>query len=90
MTIGTVKFFNDQKGFGFIAPDDGSPDTFVHASAVERAGMHSLRENQRVSYDIVQGQRGKSEAANLAAVEDGQPEASAQPEAASSDAPEAE
>lgn len=72
MTNGTVKFFNDQKGFGFIAPDDGSADTFVHASAVERAGMRSLQQNQRLSYDVVQGQRGKSEAANLREIEEGQ------------------
>jgi cold shock protein len=72
MPNGTVKFFNDQKGFGFIAPDDGSGDTFVHASAVERAGIHSLQQNQRVAYDVVQGQRGKSEAANLRLIEEGQ------------------
>ncbi len=76
MPIGTVKFFNDQKGFGFIAPDDGGADTFVHATAVEQAGMNSIQQNQRLSYDIVQGQRGKTEAANLRAVEDEQPQAS--------------
>lgn len=65
MPNGTVKFFNDQKGFGFIAPDDGSADTFVHASAVERSGLRSLQQDQRIAFDIVQGQRGKSEAANL-------------------------
>ena len=48
MTVGTVKFFNEQKGFGFIGPDDGSPDVFVHISAVERAGMTTLHEGQRV------------------------------------------
>jgi CspA family cold shock protein len=74
MPNGTVKFFNDQKGFGFIAPDDGSGDTFVHASAVERAGFHSLQQNQRVAYEVVQGQRGKSEAANLRLIEEGQDE----------------
>jgi len=62
MPIGTVKFFNDQKGFGFIAPDDGSGDTFVHATAVEQAGWRGLQQNQRIAYDIVPGQRGKSEA----------------------------
>jgi cold shock protein len=75
MPNGTVKFFNDQKGFGFIAPDDGSGDTFVHASAVERAGWRGLQENQRIAYDIVPGQRGKSEAANLREIEEGQADA---------------
>lgn len=69
MPNGTVKFFNDQKGFGFIAPDDGSGDTFVHANAVERSGMRALQQNQRVAYDIVPGQRGKSEASNLREIE---------------------
>jgi cold shock protein len=68
MTQGTVKWFNDQKGFGFIQPDDGSKDVFVHISAVERAGMRSLREGQKVSYDIVADRRtGKSSADNLKA-----------------------
>ena len=70
MPNGTVKFFNDAKGFGFIAPDDGSGDTFVHATAVERAGWRGLQQNQRLTYDIVQGQRGKSEAANLRLLDD--------------------
>jgi CspA family cold shock protein len=52
MTVGTVKFFNEQKGFGFIGPDDGSPDVFVHISAVERAGMTTLHEGQRISLKI--------------------------------------
>lgn len=77
MPNGTVKFFNDQKGFGFIAPDDGSGDTFVHASAVERAGWRDLQQNQRLSYDIVLGQRGKSEAANLRLIEDNEGEQTA-------------
>ncbi|MBI1291463.1 cold-shock protein [bacterium] len=53
MTIGTVKFFNSQKGFGFIAPDGGGNDAFVHISAVERAGMSDLREGQKVEYELV-------------------------------------
>ena len=66
MTQGTVKWFNSQKGFGFIQPDDGSKDVFVHISAVERAGMRSLSEGQKISYDIVADRRtGKSSADNL-------------------------
>ena len=64
MATGTVKFFNNEKGFGFITPTDGSRDVFVHISAVERAGMSTLNEGQRVSYDIVT-ERGKQAAANL-------------------------
>jgi CspA family cold shock protein len=64
MAIGTVKFFNTQKGFGFIQPTDGSKDVFVHITALERAGMSSLSEGQKVSYDVV-SERGKSAAANL-------------------------
>jgi CspA family cold shock protein len=64
MTIGTVKFFNATKGFGFIAPEDGGKDVFVHASALEAAGMHSLNEGQKVSFDIQPDARG-SKAANL-------------------------
>jgi len=64
MATGTVKFFNTQKGFGFIAPSDGSRDVFVHISAVERAGMRTLHEGQRVSYDVVT-ERGKQAADNL-------------------------
>ena len=68
MTIGTVKFFNGQKGFGFIQPDDGSKDVFVHISAVERAGMSGLAEGQKVSYEIVANSKtGKSSAENLTA-----------------------
>ncbi len=66
MAIGTVKFFNTTKGFGFIQPEDGSKDVFVHISAVERAGMDTLREGQRVSFDIVE-ERGKNAAGNLKA-----------------------
>ena len=65
MAIGTVKWFNSQKGYGFIAPQDGSKDVFVHISAVERAGLHSLNEGQRVQYDVVPGKDGKSSAENL-------------------------
>jgi CspA family cold shock protein len=69
MTQGTVKWFNGQKGFGFIQPDDGGKDVFVHISAVERAGMHSLNEGQKVSYEIVADRRtGKSSAENLRGV----------------------
>ena len=67
MTIGTVKFFNPDKGFGFIAPDGGGDDAFVHISAVERAGMRTLDKDQRVSYDLEKDQRGKTSAVNLAA-----------------------
>ncbi len=64
MAVGTVKFFNTQKGFGFIQPDDGSKDVFVHISAVEKAGMRSLAEGQKISYEIVT-ERGKQAAGNL-------------------------
>ncbi len=66
MSSGTVKWFNGQKGYGFIQPDDGSKDVFVHISAVERAGMSSLNEGQKVTYDVVADRRtGKSSADNL-------------------------
>jgi cold shock protein len=66
MTIGTVKWFNAQKGFGFIQPEDGSKDVFVHISAVERSGIGNLREGQRVSFDVeTDPRRGKSSATNL-------------------------
>ncbi len=64
MATGTVKWFNAQKGFGFIVPDDGQKDVFVHISAVERAGLKSLNEGQKISYEIVT-QKGKSAADNL-------------------------
>ena len=68
MNKGTVKWFNSQKGFGFIAPEDGGKDVFVHISAVERAGMHSLDEGQKVTFDVVADRRtGKSAAENLRA-----------------------
>jgi CspA family cold shock protein len=66
MPIGTVKFFNADKGYGFIAPDDGGKDSFVHISSVQAAGMHTLENNQRVSYDVERGQNGKESAVNLA------------------------
>ena len=65
MSEGTVKWFNPQKGYGFIQPDDGSSDVFVHVSAVERAGLTGLAEGQRVSFDLERGQRGKTAATNL-------------------------
>ena len=70
MPIGTVKFFNDSKGYGFIQPDEGGNDAFVHITAVERAGMRSLRENQRVSYELEQDRRGKMSAVNLQSAEE--------------------
>lgn len=65
MATGTVKWFNPTKGFGFIEPEDGSKDAFVHISAVERAGMGSLNEGQKVTYDLEAGRNGKSSAENL-------------------------
>lgn len=68
MNTGTIKWFNDTKGFGFIAPDNGGADVFVHISAVERSGMRSLAEGQKVNYEIVQDRKsGKSAADNLRA-----------------------
>ena len=69
MTTGTVKWFNPAKGFGFIEPEDGSKDAFVHISAVEAAGLRSLNEGQKVSYELQPGQNGKSSAENLSIVE---------------------
>ena len=65
MPIGTVKFFNAQKGYGFIQPEDGGQDAFVHITAVERAGMRTLNQNQKVSYELEQDRRGKTSAVNL-------------------------
>jgi CspA family cold shock protein len=64
-TTGTVKFFNADKGYGFIAPDNGGTDAFVHITAVERAGMATLNQDQRVQYDLEQDRRGKMAAVNL-------------------------
>ena len=68
MINGTVKFFNTTKGFGFIQPDDGSKDAFVHISAVERSGLSTLNEGQKVSYELQTGRDGKVSAANLKAL----------------------
>ena len=65
MTIGTVKFFNAAKGYGFIEPEDGSKDAFVHISAVERAGLSGLNEGQKVSFELQTGQNGKASAEDL-------------------------
>jgi len=65
MPIGTVKFFNSQKGYGFIQPEDGGNDAFVHITAVERAGMGTLNQDQKVSYDLEEDRRGKMSAVNL-------------------------
>ncbi len=69
MTIGTVKFFNTDRGYGFIAPEDGSKDAFVHISALERAGISSLGEGQKVENELQSGQKGKSSAENLKLVD---------------------
>jgi CspA family cold shock protein len=69
MTTGTVKWFNSVKGFGFISPDDGSNDAFVHISAVERAGLAGLNEGQRIQYELTPGRNGKSAAEDLTLVD---------------------
>ncbi len=69
MATGTVKWFNAAKGYGFIEPEDGSNDAFVHISAVERAGLSTLSEGQKVSYELQPGQQGKSSAENLSVIE---------------------
>ena len=69
MAIGIVKWFNPAKGFGFIEPEDGSKDAFVHISAVERAGLSTLAEGQKVSYELQPGQNGKTSAENLSIAE---------------------
>ncbi|MGT2514994.1 cold-shock protein [Sphingomonas panni] len=68
-TLGTVKFFNIDKGYGFIAPDNGGTDAFVHISAVERAGMVTLNQNQRVGYELEEDRRGRVSAVNLTAAD---------------------
>lgn len=69
MPIGTVKFFNEDKGYGFIQPEDGSKDSFVHISAVQAAGWATLNKDQRVSYDVEAGRNGKESAVNLTSPE---------------------
>ncbi len=69
MATGTVKWFNPAKGYGFIEPEDGSKDVFVHISAVESAGLSSLSEGQKVSYEVQPGKNGKSSAGNLSVIE---------------------
>lgn len=68
MSQGTVKWYNSQKGYGFIMPSDGSKDVFVHVSDVERAGLGSLNEGQKLSYELQRGQQGKTSAVNLQAI----------------------
>ena len=69
MVTGTVKWFNATKGYGFIAPEDGSKDAFVHISSVEKAGLSTLREGQKVQYELVPGRNGKASAENLVALD---------------------
>ncbi|PPR63542.1 MAG: Cold shock protein CspA [Alphaproteobacteria bacterium MarineAlpha4_Bin2] len=69
MAVGTVKWFNPTKGYGFIEPEDGGKDAFVHISAVERAGLNGLHEGQKVNFDLEPGRNGKSAAENLKLVE---------------------
>jgi CspA family cold shock protein len=85
MPTGTVKWFNETKGFGFIQPDEGGDDAFVHITAVERAGMRTLRENQRVSYDLQEDRPGKKSATNLRSAEEGDQPQQAEEEAPQSD-----
>lgn len=81
MTTGTVKFFNEHKGYGFIQPDQGGNDAFVHITAVERSGMRTLRQNQRVSYDLQQDNRGKMSAVNLKSADETASEETEAPQA---------
>ena len=91
MPVGIVKFFNESKGYGFIQPEDGGNDAFVHITAVERAGMRTLRENQRVAYDLEEDRRGKMAATNLrSADEAAEPEGSGQAQEGDGQAGEAE
>lgn len=82
MPSGTVKFFNESKGYGFIAPDEGGDDAFVHISALEQAGMRTLHQEQRVSYDLQEDRRGKMCAANVKSAEATVPDQSDAAEAA--------
>jgi cold shock protein len=68
MPVGTVKFFNADKGYGFISPDDGGNDSFVHITAVQAAGLQTLNKDQRLQYEVEQGRNGKESAVNLVAV----------------------
>tara|TARA_B100001971_G_C17682379_1_gene282885 strand:- start:49 stop:375 length:327 start_codon:yes stop_codon:yes gene_type:complete len=86
MPTGTVKWFNRSKGYGFIEPEDGSKDAFVHISAVQRAGMESLIEGQKVEYELVEGANGKTSAENLADLGGGDAPAAAPEEAPADDA----
>jgi CspA family cold shock protein len=88
MTTGTVKFFNENKGYGFIQPDDGGQDAFVHITAVERSGMRSLRQDQRINYDLQEDRRGKMAAVNLKPVDEAP--AAEQPQAEAAPGPQAE
>jgi CspA family cold shock protein len=91
MPTGTVKFFNEHKGYGFIQPDDGGNDAFVHISAVERAGFRSLRQDQRVVYELEEDRRGKMAATNLRSADEAQSsEAPAEAADAADEAPAAE
>ena len=85
MPVGIVKFFNASKGYGFIQQEGGGEDAFVHISAVEKAGLRTLHENQRVSYDLEQGNRGKTAAVNLLTLEQGEPAPASNEPAASDD-----
>ena len=90
MPIGTVKFFNENKGYGFIQPDEGGQDAFVHITAVERAGMQTLRENQRVGYDLEPDRRGKMAATNLRSADEAAGDSASQAEEGQADSGEAE
>jgi CspA family cold shock protein len=88
MTTGTVKFFNENKGYGFIAPDGGGNDAFVHISAVERSGMRTLRQDQKVSYDLQEDRRGKMAAVNLKSADESA--SAGEPASDEADAPQAD
>ena len=85
MPVGTVKWFNEMKGFGFIQPDEGGADAFVHITAVERAGMQTLRENQRVAYDLQEDRPGKMSATNLRSADEAEQSQQSGSDAAPSD-----